>query len=398
MSGGPGLLRRFAAYVDDWRKGPARLRRLGRRMGEVEARLDGLAEALARLEALERSLEGAVSRLEAAAPSFDPAGFVATEARLSAVLTEHRRETRAVLAGLSLPDEALWRGRPDQPPAAAEDAVFPRSVVCRQRHFEQPWFADWSRRMGEPLRYHRKLWEFVFIAQALAERGQLADRRRALGFGVGREPLPALFAALGCRVLATDLGGEEAAVAGWVQGSQHAAGRESLRRPDICPDAVFGSRVDFQVCDMAAFPDGLSGFDFCWSACALEHLGSIEAGLDFIERSVETLRPGGWAVHTTEFNLGSDDETLDNAGTVLFRRRDLLALGERLARRGHVLAPLDLAPGDGPIDRFIDTPPYRAEPHLRLALAGWPTTSVGLIVQRSPRGRPLRGGRGSVLA
>ena len=36
---------------------------------------------------------------------------------------------------------------------------------------------------------HRKMWEWLFIAEALRERGMLAAGRRGVGFGVGQEPL-----------------------------------------------------------------------------------------------------------------------------------------------------------------------------------------------------------------
>ena len=55
------------------------------------------------------------------------------------------------------------------------------------------------------MRLHRKIWEFCFIAQALDERGMLARGRRGLGFAVGTEPLPAMFASRGCAIVATDL-------------------------------------------------------------------------------------------------------------------------------------------------------------------------------------------------
>ena len=76
----------------------------------------------------------------------------------------------------------------------------------------------------------------------------------------------------------------------------------------------------------------LSNFDFCWSCCALEHLGSLSAGMRFIERSLDTLRPGGWAVHTTEFNIFSDVATIERGATVLYRQRDLRWLMEHLQR------------------------------------------------------------------
>ena len=34
-------------------------------------------------------------------------------------------------------------------------------------------------------------------------------------------------------------------------------------------------------------------FDFVWSACAFEHLGSILNGLEFVVNSVKCLKPGG---------------------------------------------------------------------------------------------------------
>jgi hypothetical protein len=41
--------------------------------------------------------------------------------------------------------------------------------------------------------FNRKAWEFVFIAQALHERGILAKGKKRLGFAVGKELLPSLF-------------------------------------------------------------------------------------------------------------------------------------------------------------------------------------------------------------
>lgn len=306
--------------------------------------------------------------------------------RIEAIFSELqvlRRENRLLLDQLALPAADLWRGGP-APPAAAQAGrgVFPSSVGCRQEMFDAPYFAYWLKQLDYEPRYHRKLWEFVFICQALAERGLLVPGARGLGFGVGEEPLSALFAARGCEVLGTDMAPEAAAEAGWTETQQYAAGKAALRWPEICPDAVFDANVSFRVVDMNHIPEDMTGFDFCWSACALEHLGSIELGLAFIERSVDCLRPGGFAVHTTEFNLSSNDETLDNAGTVLFRRRDFEALARRLGAAGHVVAPLDFTEGDTALDRYIDVPPYRDEPHLRLALDGYATTSFGFIVQR----------------
>jgi hypothetical protein len=301
---------------------------------------------------------------------------------LSGQIDKLQRETRLLLGQLSLPPNALWAPRSFSPDDAPAAQAFPFSTVCRQESFEQPYFPYWTRKVGAGLIYHRKVWEFVFICQALWERGVIHPGARGLGFGVGREPLAAYFASEGCRVVGTDMAAAEAAALGWSDTAQHAAGIEALRCPGVCPNPVFDQNVEFRVCDMNAIPDDLTDFDFCWSACAFEHLGSIEQGLCFVERSIECLEPGGWAVHTTEFNLSSNDHTVAQGGTVLFRRRDMEELAARLTARGHKVAPFDFEPGLKPLDRYVDVAPYRSEPHLKLALEGYAATSIGVIVQR----------------
>jgi hypothetical protein len=128
-------------------------------------------------------------------------------------------------------------------------------------------------------------------------------------------------------------------------------------------------------------PD-LVGFDFVYSSCALEHVGSIELGLRFIKNSLNCLRPGGVAVHTTEFNVFSNDATIDNQPTVLFRRQDMDTLAADLISQGHEIV-LNYNPGSGPFDRHIDVPPW-SEIHLKLQLEQYVTTSLGLIVKKAP--------------
>jgi hypothetical protein len=177
---------------------------------------------------------------------------------------------------------------------------------------------------------------------------------------------------------------QAAADRGWTQTAQHAAGKEALRMPALCPDPQFAANVEFRFADMNHVPSDLEGYDFCWSACALEHLGSIEKGLAFIQRSLDCLKPGGFAIHTTEFNLSSNDDTVAEGGTVLFRRRDMEELARRVADAGHIMAPLNFDPGHGAVDRYIDVPPYLNEPHLKLVLSGYAATSIGLIIQKGP--------------
>ncbi|MBN8529429.1 MAG: class I SAM-dependent methyltransferase [Caulobacterales bacterium] len=292
-------------------------------------------------------------------------------------------EIKLILAAHTRPPTSIWQNKPVPVEGAPGAAVFSTSTICRQDSFEQPYFAYWAQRIGQGLRYHRKLWEFVFILQALWERGAVRPGARGLGFGVGSEPLAAFFASQGVMITATDMAPDDAAEAGWVETNQHAASKAALAYPTICPPELFETNVEFRPCDMNAIPDDMTGYDFCWSACAFEHLGSIEAGLTFVERSLDTLKPGGWAIHTTEYNMGSNDRTVEHGGTVLFRKRDFEELARRLTEKGHHVAPFDLTPGEGPVDRYLDIAPYRAEPHVVLALWGHQTTSIGVIVQKA---------------
>jgi hypothetical protein len=258
-----------------------------------------------------------------------------------------------------------------------------RSSTCKQADFHSRAYHDWCAEINVSPRFHRKQWEFYYIGRALTERGLLTLGKRGLGFGVGKEPLAAVFARAGCELLLTDMALDEAKEQGWATTNQHATNVGDLNIRNLCPQEKFLAQVRFETADMNHIPDDFRDFDFCWSSCALEHLGSIDLGLSFITRSLDCLKPGGIAVHTTEFNVCSNDATLDNASTVLFRRRDLDRLQSQLAAAGHTMEPLVFDFGNEPLDAYIDMPPYKTNKHLKLALAEWVTTSVGIIVRKA---------------
>ena len=129
--------------------------------------------------------------------------------------------------------------------------------------------------------------------------------------------------------------------------------------------------------------DDLRDFDFVWSSCSLEHLGSLQKGKDFIYNAMECIKPGGIAVHTTEYNISSNISTINNEGTVLYRRRDIKSIVRNLRRRGHTVE-VDFTLGSLPNDKFVDVPPYQGDPHLKLQLQKYVITSIGLIIQKGP--------------
>lgn len=270
--------------------------------------------------------------------------------------------------------------------APADGPYVFKSECCRAEHFLLPLFEHWCKALKQELRFHRKLWEFVYIVQVLHERNCLMEGARGLGFAVGQEPLADFFASRGVEVLATDLDPTIGAEKGWAETNQLAFDKWSLYR-GICAKSQFDYLVSFANLDMNHIPGDIGEFDFCWSACSLEHLGSIEKGARFLEESLRPLRPGGLSVHTTEFNVSSDDATVDNEGTVIFRRRDIKAIAARLRELGHEVAPLNFYPGAHALDAYVDLPPYKDDPHLKLRLAGFACTSIGLIITKGGKSK-----------
>jgi 2-polyprenyl-3-methyl-5-hydroxy-6-metoxy-1,4-benzoquinol methylase len=272
------------------------------------------------------------------------------------------------------------------------------SSLSTQKAIESDWVAHWCRELRIAVLYHRKVWELCFVLQALHETGMIRAGARGLGFGCGAEALPSYLAAHGVSITATDLVPERAAESGWVQTRQHMDGPEQAFMPYLVSRADFDRLVGLRYVDMNQIPDDLTGFDFCWSICALEHLGSIALGLDFIENAMKTLRPGGVAVHTTEYNIRADGPTIDNWPSVAFQRQHIEKLAVRLRRQGHHVTPFDFSLGDGPLDRFIDMPPYIHDlpaevaqwlgfpAHLKVAFDGLVVTCIGLIIRKAEAG------------
>jgi SAM-dependent methyltransferase len=290
---------------------------------------------------------------------------------------QERRPSYAMpLAFLRAPEDERIPWRFAEPTLAE-----PMSQLCTASQLDEPAYAASCEVLGTPPVAHRKLWEFVWILACMERAGIIAPGRRALGFGVGRERIPAVLAARGVEVLASDAPADLVQAQGWASTGQHSHEREQLFYPTIVAREDFDRLVQFSPVDMNAIPDGLRDFDVCWSSCCLEHLGSIEHGLRFIESSLQALKPGGLAVHTTEFNLSSDEETFESPNLSLFRRSDILRLVGRLIDQGHEVWPLNFHPGDRVLDEHVDLPPFGL-PHLKLAAQRFTQTSIGIAVRR----------------
>ena len=217
-----------------------------------------------------------------------------------------------------------------------------------------------------------------------------------LGFAVGQEPLSSAFAAREVRVLATDRP-QDGQPDGWSASGQHAGSLDALFKEHLIGTREFSERVSFAPVDMTSIGHIENrSYDFLWSSCALEHLGSLEAGIDFIEASLPLLKVGGIAVHTTEYNVSSNAETLTNGPDVIYRQRDIEAIGQRLRALSAAMSRPDFDPGDEGPDIEFDYAPYfqNRRYHIKVLAAGFIVTSMLLIIQRHS---PPRNPHGTVL-
>jgi SAM-dependent methyltransferase len=270
-------------------------------------------------------------------------------------------------------------------------AMYPKltGALCTQATMETQAYKDICLNLlKERPSFHRKQWEFAYIIDMLRNAGKFEAGMKGLGFGCGKERLAAALAAQDMDLLLTDLSFEEAKAAGWVDTNQHAANLEGFRCfcPDVCSEEQL-SKLSYQNVDMNHIPQELMrmGFDFVWSSCALEHVGSLALAKQFILSTIHCLKPGGVAIHTTEFNLSSDAETLHSGPTVLFRKQDILWLKAEAEKIDGILVDVDFDPGDRELDQYIDLPPYLGNEqrrHLKLQVGKYDCTSIGICIRR----------------
>ncbi|MGL5061719.1 MAG: glycosyltransferase [Microcoleus sp.] len=258
--------------------------------------------------------------------------------------------------------------------------------LCVSRDFQTDYYQHWIDKLQAPTTIHRKYWEWVVMSQALHERGFLQTGKTGLGFAVGNEPLPSAFASLGCEIVATDQNYNiPEAWENWGTTDQLCRGKQALNEKGICPPETFDKLVSCRDVDMNDIPEDLKQgqFDFIWSSCALEHIGSIERGLKFVKESLKCLKPGGIAVHTTEFNCSSNTKTINAHNLVFFRQQDIDRLISELTAEGYRVEMPDYWHGDKELDRkpLIDfSNPW--VPHLKIKMSGYVATSLLLIVEK----------------
>jgi len=241
-------------------------------------------------------------------------------------------------------------------------------------------YKRWVSEMGiDENFFHRKVWEHVYIAQALSERGMLSSGKKGLVFAVGSEPLPALFAKYGVKVTASDLDESNTVTDAWKETNQHSTSLLQLERPNICDKEMFYENVTFVPIDMNNIPNDLTDYDFCWSSCAFEHCGDLQKCREFVFNSLKVLKPGGMSVHTTEYNISSE-ESVDIPYQAAFGKHFLDNLRDELISLGHDVAPFDFRLGNHPDEDYVSP---GGDNHFKLRNFDSVTTSIGLIIKKA---------------
>jgi SAM-dependent methyltransferase len=271
------------------------------------------------------------------------------------------------------------------------------STICKYEDFLEPWYLhqEKSLKIKEIFSWHstskhnyvnRKFWEWCVIIQALEERNKLTSDCNGLGFAVGTEPLTSYFASKGCKVLATDLDANKSSQ-GWIDRNEHAASLEQIFYPALIDRTNFDQLVKFQPADMKNLQKPNEKFDFVWSSCALEHLGSLSEGIKFIREANKFLKEGGIAVHTTEYNVSSNTHTMEYGENVIYRAQDLLKLSDELENDGYYLRPLNFNAGEHEYDLNCDVEPYFTTDnhHIKLKMYDYICTSCVLIIEKRPK-------------
>jgi len=184
--------------------------------------LKNFQDKVSRLEGIILGLENRISVLERNLSPLWHAGAVDMPQQVDAALRDlgekikdgqpqfsyfniRFRSTEAALANIKAIgnelDKRLCKERLIGREAAPPPSQKMKSKLCTQADIESDWAVFWANGIRCPLTYHRKLWEVVYVAQALWSAGKLASGARGLCFGCGTEPLPSLFAKYGTTIL-----------------------------------------------------------------------------------------------------------------------------------------------------------------------------------------------------
>ena len=268
----------------------------------------------------------------------------------------------------------------------------PFSKLCDAADWSDPLFDRAIRvELAEEPRFHRKQWEFARILRTLEAHGLLNGTSHGLSMGGGDERLLYAVARRVGHLTVTDLYGAGSAWEGARTDDPDRAIKASA------PFHVDPSRLTAMRMDMRSLEFGNGVFDFCYSSCAIEHIGEYDDFLAHLREVRRVLKDQGVYVLTTEFHYG--DEVIPAPHNYYFSASflDGLVAAAGFEARGGVDGALsphacnrpipanlrDLLPdaADAVTGRLLDS-----APHVQLLTGGRPFTSLCLVLTKAAHG------------
>jgi SAM-dependent methyltransferase len=243
--------------------------------------------------------------------------------------------------------------------------------------------------LRETPRFHRKQWEFARIFVALDQTGVLGESSVGLALGAGRERLMYAVAPRVRHLLATDLYGADS---DWPDAScDDLAAFVQANKPFPMDE----TRLTALRMDMRALELGDEVIDFCYSSCAVEHIGAFDDFRRHLREVARVLKSGGVYAFTTEFHFG--EELIAHPGNYLFPASvlDELVAGSGLVPVTDVDARIAPHAVNRPTPEHPEAfahvaegalPPTLAhgETHLQLMRGRHPFTSVLVVLRKEP--------------
>jgi len=166
--------------------------------------------------------------------------------------------------------------------------------------------------LKEPARFHRKQWEFAMIFLTLQKFGLLNQQKVGLSLGGGNERVLYSIANHIKKLFVTDLYDDKT--------SWDCARTED---PDEFikvskPFPVDDTKIQALRMDMRHLDFKDNTFDFCYSSCAIEHIGDYQDFLQHFNEVNRVLKAGGIYVLTTELQFG--DKTIPDENNFIFTK------------------------------------------------------------------------------
>ncbi len=267
------------------------------------------------------------------------------------------------------------------------------SKICDAADWFDPEFQTIvHNELRETARFHRKQWEFAMIFLSLKKLGFLNEDKVGLSLGGGNERVLYSIANHIKQLYATDLYDESTT---W-DCARTSDPEEFIRlsKPfDYDENKIKALKMDMRDLD---FED--NKFDFCYSSCAVEHIGDFEDFVQHFNEVYRCLKENGVYVFTTE--LGFSDVTIEDPNNYVFSAKYL----NSIIRQTQLTPELD--PEVSISNHQINLPfpnnlsnmcfekgnslsenLLKQFPHLMLMRGKYPFTSINFVLRKKVEGR-----------